>query len=39
MFSAAATGESGKLKKKRDHTSDGRPLQSFGGLLKSLCAQ
>ena len=27
---------SGKLKKKRAHTADGLPLQSFGNLLKSL---
>jgi transposase len=30
--------ESGKLKKKRAHTADGLPLQSFGGLMKSLAA-
>lgn len=30
--------ESGKLKKKRAHTADGLPLQSFGGLMKTLGA-
>jgi len=30
--------ESGKLKKKRAHSADGLPLQSFGGLMKSLAA-
>ena len=34
--SPVQSSESGKLKKKRAHTIDGLPLQSFGGLMKSL---
>ncbi len=36
--SPAQTSEAGKLKKKRAHTLDGLPLQSFGGLMKTLGA-
>ena len=34
--SPVRSSESGKLKKSRAHGKDGLPLQSFGGLLKSL---
>ena len=37
--SPVQASESGQLKKKRAHTADGLPLQSFGGLMKSLAAQ